>query len=279
MISRFFMPIIICAMPFLHVHACDLGDMQMTDSIQLFPAPDSLTAENMNDSLRQPMKLDSVRDQYRFKPLELIVPVTLIGVGVIGLESDWLKLQNHETRDELQEHPHSQLTIDDLMQYTPLAASYGLKLCGVKSRHDYVDMTVIAGTAYLLTAISVYGTKAITKVERPDGSTHDSFPSGHTATAFAGAELLRREYWETSPWIGISGYAVAAGTGFLRMYNNRHWLTDVITGAGIGILSVEAAYWLYPVITKTFFKKRYDNLFVMPVYDADGIGLSARITF
>lgn len=279
MISRFFMPIIICTIPFLHVHACDLGDMQMTDSIQLFPAPDSLTAENMNDSLRQPMKLDSVRDQYRFKPLELIVPVTLIGVGVIGLESDWLKLQNHETRDELQEHPHSQLTIDDLMQYTPLAASYGLKLCGVKSRHDYVDMTVIAGTAYLLTAVSVYGTKAITKVERPDGSTHDSFPSGHTATAFAGAELLRREYWETSPWIGISGYVVAAGTGFLRMYNNRHWLTDVITGAGIGILSVEAAYWLYPVITKTFFKKRYDKLFVMPVYDADGIGLSARITF
>lgn len=87
MIFRFLIQIIICAMPFLHIHACDLGDMQMTDSTQLFPAPDSLKAESLNDSLRQTMNSYSVRDQYQFKPLELIAPVTLIGVGVIGLEN------------------------------------------------------------------------------------------------------------------------------------------------------------------------------------------------
>ena len=105
--------------------------------------------------------------------------------------------------------------------------------------------------------VTVNVTKNLTKVERPDGSARNSFPSGHTATAFMGAELLRREYWNVSPWIGIAGYAVAAGTGFFRIYNNRHWLTDVLAGAGVGILSVQAAYWLYPAISKTFFHKQY----------------------
>lgn len=165
---------------------------------------------------------------YKFRPVQLIIPATLIGIGIIGLESDWLKFQNRETRYELQEHPHSKLIADDFTQYAPLASSYVLKLCGVRSRHHYADMTIIAATSYLLTGLTTYGIKSMTKVERPDGSTHNSFPSGHTTTAFAGAELLRREYWETSPWIGVAGYIVATGTGFLRMYNNRHWVTDVL---------------------------------------------------
>lgn len=216
---------------------------------------------------------------YQFKPLQLVIPATLIGVGVIGLESDWLKWQNEETRDELQEHHHGQFTVDDFTQFVPLAATYGLKLFGVKSRHGYADLTIIAGTAYLLTSLSVYGVKSITNVRRPDGSSRNSFPSGHTATAFAGAELLRREYWNTSPWIGVAGYAVAAGTGFLRMYNNRHWLTDVIAGAGFGILSAEAAYWLYPVISRTLFKHRGDNVIVTPTITADHIGVAGVVRF
>ena len=221
-----------------------------------------------------------VRNPYRFKPVQLIAPAALIGVGVIGLESDWLKRRNIETKDELQEHPHPHLSADDFMQFAPVAATYGLKLCGVKSLHGYVDMTIIATTAYLLTGLSVYGIKTLTKIERPDGSTRNSFPSGHTATAFAGAELLRREYWNTSPWIGVAGYIVATGTGFLRMYNNRHWLTDVLAGAGLGILCTQAAYWLYPVITKTFFHKQYRaNIFLSAYVSPESKGLALQLTF
>lgn len=140
-------------------------------------------------------------------------------------------------------------------------------------------MTVIAGTAYLLTGISVYGIKSITKVERPDGSSRNSFPSGHTATAFAGAELLRREYWDLSPWIGVAGYTVAAATGFLRMYNNRHWLTDVVAGAGIGILSVQASYWLHPVIRKAFHRHKRTCVAMAPFIDRRQAGLSALVRF
>lgn len=217
---------------------------------------------------------------YRFKPLQLAVPVTLLGVGLIGCESDWLKYQNKEIRDELQENIDSKFTIDDFSQYAPVVATYGLNLCGLKGKHGYGDLTIILGTAYALMGITVNSLKSTTRVLRPDGSSRNSFPSGHTATAFMGAELLRREYWDVSPWIGVAGYAVAAGTGFFRMYNNRHWLTDVVAGAGVGILSVEAAYWLYPVISKTFFRRRYlKNTFISPYLSSESKGVTCAITF
>ncbi len=222
---------------------------------------------------------DNIGRRYKFRPLQLVVPAALIGVGFVGLESDWLQWRDRETRDELQEHPHSRLGVDDFTQFAPLVFTYGLKLCGLRSLHGYADMTVIAGTAYLLTGISVYGIKSITKVERPDGSSRNSFPSGHTATAFAGAELLRREYWDLSPWIGVAGYTVAAATGFLRMYNNRHWLTDVVAGAGIGILSVQASYWLYPVIRKAFHRHKRTCVAMAPFIDRRQAGLSALVRF
>ena len=217
---------------------------------------------------------------YQFKLMQIIVPATLIGVGIIGLESDWLKYQNNEIRNELQENIDRKLTVDDLSQYAPMLAVYGLDLSGVKSKHDIIDKTIILGTAYALMGISVNTLKTITKIERPDGSSRNSFPSGHTATAFMGAELLRREYQDASPWIGVAGYAVAAGTGFFRMYNNRHWLTDVVAGAGIGILSVKAAYWLYPTISKTFFRKRYlKNMYLSPFVSSQEKGLAFRMVF
>lgn len=221
-----------------------------------------------------------MKNPYRFKPLALAVPATLIGVGIVGLESDWLKGHNGEVRDELQEHPHSKVTVDDFTQFAPIAATYGLKLFGVRSLHGYADMTIIAGTAYLLSSLTVYGLKTVTKIERPDGSSRNSFPSGHTAAAFTGAELLRREYWDVSPWIGVAGYAVAAGTGFFRMYNNRHWLTDVIAGAGIGILSAQAAYWLYPAISKSLFHRQYlKNIYLAPRISSREKGVACVITF
>lgn len=236
--------------------------------------------ENTDTLTIDTLKCHESKNPYRFRPTQLIIPGVLIGAGFIGLESDWLKYTNRETKEELQEHPHSKLGVDDFSQYAPLAAAYGLGLCEIKGQHDYIDLTIISGTAYLLTGLSVYGVKTLTRVERPDGSTRNSFPSGHTATAFAGAEILRREYWNVSPWIGVAGYAVAAGTGFLRMYNNRHWLTDVVAGAGFGILCAQAAYWLYPVITKTFFHKRYNaNIFLSPYVSQESKGLALQLTF
>ena len=86
-------------------------------------------------------------------------------------------------------------------------------------------------------------------VERPYPGVYTSFPSGHTVTAFIGAEILRREYGEKYPAIAIAGYTVATGVGIMRMYNNRHWASDVLAGAGVGILSASLMYWLAPYLT------------------------------
>jgi membrane-associated phospholipid phosphatase len=96
-----------------------------------------------------------------------------------------------------------------------------------------------------------------------------------------GAELLYQEYKEKSFWYGISGYVVASGTGAFRMYNNRHWLTDVVAGAGIGILSTKVAYWLYPTVNKLFKNKKesnYKTAFI-PYYDGKTTGFGLVSTF
>lgn len=129
--------------------------------------------------------------------------------------------------------------------------------------------------------LTVNAFKQTASVERPDGSSLNSFPSGHTATAFMGAELMMQEYKNESVWYGISGYVVAAGTGAFRMYNNRHWLTDVVAGAGIGILSAKAGYWLYPITSKWFTKKTSTNTktAMIPFYNGKTTGFAFVKTF
>ncbi|WP_339920372.1 phosphatase PAP2 family protein [uncultured Flavobacterium sp.] len=209
----------------------------------------------------------------------LIIPTVLIGYGVIGIESDAIKNLNVEIKEEVTENIDHKITIDDFTQYLPAASVYGLNAMGIKGKSNFKDRTLILATSYLLVAATTLPLKNITHVQRPDGSSFNSFPSGHTATAFAGAEFLWQEYKDVSIWYGISGYIVATGTGFFRMYNDRHWLTDVAAGAGIGILCTKTAYWLYPKMQKMLFKKETKAaVMVAPFYNGKqtGIGLVGR---
>ena len=120
----------------------------------------------------------------------------MIGVGLLGLNKGWLEDQNHKLRDALQKNSPHHIKLDDYSQYAPLVALYGLDLVGVRGKHHIIDKTILTGTAYALMSASVNLLKWTTNERCPDGSARNSFPSGHTATAFVGAELLRREYWE-----------------------------------------------------------------------------------
>jgi len=212
---------------------------------------------------------------------KLIIPAALISYGIIGIESDQLKLFNTQIRDEVNEDIDEKITVDDFSQYAPAVSVYALDAFGVKAKHNLRDRSVILGTSYLMMSATVLGLKSITKIERPDGSSKNSFPSGHTATAFAGAEFLWQEYKDKSIWYGVAGYAIATGTGLFRMYNNRHWLTDVVAGAGIGILSTKVAYLLNPYLTKKIFgeKESKSNTMFAPSYDGKNIGISLIKTF
>lgn len=212
-----------------------------------------------------------------FNYKSLAIPAVLIGYGIIGIENHQLKSFNTQIRSEITEDIDEKITIDDFSQYAPAASVYTLDAFGVKARHNFQDRSVILATSYLILSSTVLGLKSMTHIERPDGTSNNSFPSGHTATAFAGAEFLRQEYRDESVWYGVAGYAVATGTGLFRMYNNRHWLTDVAAGAGIGILSTKIAYWVNPYLTKQLFgnKESKSTTLVSPSYDGQhfGIGL------
>jgi membrane-associated phospholipid phosphatase len=166
-----------------------------------------------------------------------------------------------------------QLHIDNYLRYAPAAAVYGLNAAGIHGTNNFRDRTIIYGMSTLIMGATVLSVKKITGETRPDGSDDCSFPSGHTATAFASAEFLRQEYKNVSPWYGIAGYAAAAATGYLRISNNRHWMGDVVAGAGVGIMSTKLAYWIYPVIKRKFFKDKEVSTIVMPSYQNGTLGL------
>lgn len=210
----------------------------------------------------------------------LIIPSALILYGVISVESDGLKYFNSEIKEEINEHIDEKLTIDDFSQYTPFVSVYALNAFGIKGKHNFKDRTIILGTAYLIMGASVNTLKHSINVMRPDGSSDNSFPSGHTATAFMGAEFLFQEYKDESVWYGIAGYAVATGTGFFRIYNDRHWFSDVATGAGIGILSTKIAYWLHPWMKRKIFKDKENlNGLIMPFHNGREYGLGISLRF
>jgi len=141
--------------------------------------------------------------------------------------------------------------IDDYTQFFGPAMVVGLKLGGYEGRSDWPRLLASAGMSYAIMAVLVNGIKYSAKEMRPDGSTANSWPSGHTATAFVGATLLHKEYGLTrSPWWSVAGYGVATATGVMRVLNNRHWISDVMSGAGIGIMSTELGYALCDLMFK-----------------------------
>ena len=141
--------------------------------------------------------------------------------------------------------------IDDYTQFFGPAAVVGLKLAGYEGRSDWPRLLASAGMSYGLMALTVNVIKNSAKEMRPDGSSANSWPSGHTATAFAGATILHKEYGLTrSPWFSVAGYGVATATGVMRVLNNRHWVSDVMSGAGIGILAGELGYALGDLLFK-----------------------------
>jgi membrane-associated phospholipid phosphatase len=138
-------------------------------------------------------------------------------------------------------------TLDDFIQYGPTAIQIGMGLAGYRGEHETFDQAGIFLLGTGMYVIATQGLKAAIKEARPDGS-ENTYPSGHTATAFFGATVLAHEYRDTHPEIVIAGYTLATATGALRIANNKHWVTDVLMGSAIGIASAELAYILYPKV-------------------------------
>ncbi len=194
-------------------------------------------------------------NNYDFKWKQIILPASLIGLGGFALAptkvNDWSRdLRNGIT--DLRGNKRRQ-RFDDYVQYAPMAGALFLGCTGIKSRHRFWERTLILGTSYAALGVLTKGAKICIHEDRPDLSGDDSFPSGHTARAFMGAELVRIEYGK---WYGLGAYAIAGCVGFMRLYNSKHYVHDVVAGAGIGILSARIGEWSACLWQKALSRKK-----------------------
>ena len=187
-----------------------------------------------------------------------------------------------ELRNKFQ--PEFRHTADNYTQYIPLLLTTGLKVAGVEGRSSPKRYAVSSAASLIIMATLVETMKQSISELRPDGSTNNSFPSGHTATAFTAATILHKEYGMTqSPWYSVVGYMLATATGCMRVLNNRHWASDTFAGAGIGILSAEMGYTIGDLLFKNKGLLRKDRDDELDFYKNPsffnvqmGVGLSER---
>lgn len=176
-------------------------------------------------------------------PRQWIVPATLFGAGVMFATVPPLNRFEKNLKTEI-EKTGRQTQIDQATQFFPAIAVFAMDAVGLKSINSVRKQIQLFGVSQLVGAAVVYPMKYIVQRERPNGSDNKSFPSGHTTRAFVSAEFLHQEFGHLSPWVSIAGYTTAGATAYLRLYQNKHWLSDVLAGAAIGMASTKLVYWV-----------------------------------
>jgi membrane-associated phospholipid phosphatase len=224
------------------------------------PSTPRLDMDSPSDSPKMDFDFFKSKTNPDVKPYKFMDDLTFVGIPLFAagwaIKGDKAMFRVNAKADQGGKRNTQLLTefktgIDDYTQFFGPAMVVGLKLGGYEGRSDWPRLLASAGMSYVLMAAFVNGIKYTAKEMRPDGSTANSWPSGHTATAFVGASLLHKEYGLTrSPWWSVAGYGVATATGVMRVLNNRHWISDVMSGAGIGIMSTELGYAIGDLLFK-----------------------------
>ena len=139
-----------------------------------------------------------------------------------------------------------------------LATAIPLSAYGTTLYLDDTEGQIEFYKSYGVTMASTLALKYTVREKRPDTDTRDSFPSGHTSSAFSGATFIHKHYglkYAIVPYLG------AIYTGYSRVHSNRHYTRDVVAGALIGV----ASSW--------YFTSPYKNVDIQPVVGADYKGV------
>ncbi|SKC16977.1 phosphatase PAP2 family protein [Dyadobacter psychrophilus] len=178
---------------------------------------------------------------------DVIPPVTLALAGLVAQG----RISRHFHEKVHSQYPNFHSKADEFLPYAPGVVSLALASAGVKGRHKLGDQIILALLSNIIAQGVTQSLKRVIKYPRPDQSDYYSFPSGHTTTAFANATILHEEYGQRSVLYSIGGYGTATAVGTLRVLNDKHWLADVLMGAGIGIGATKVLYISYPWLQQT----------------------------
>ncbi len=236
-------------------------------------------------ALRRSIDSIEVESPSQFRMTQLISPASPLVLGSLALYATKVEEWDMSWSDRISSG-HGTLRFDDYLQYSPVVIMWGLDaFANIEPYHKFKQQTTILLMSTIASLVLVQGTKRFVARRRPDTGADNSFPSGHTATAFLCAEMLHHEFGHHSPWISIAGYSLAAVTGFMRVYNERHYICDIIAGAGVGMLSARLAYWAAPSVNRflwgseTGYEDANYTAMVAPCIVGDGVGVGIYINF
>ena len=142
--------------------------------------------------------------------------------------------------------------IDNVLEYVPTAAVFGLKLLGVPAESSWKRRLTVSVVSFGINAAVTYSLKHTIHEMRPDGTDNHSFPSGHTFSSVAAAIGI----WHWNRKWGIAAVVTAILMMFSRLYFYVHYPTDILGGILLGtvlaLLSIQ-------IVEKTLASERWKN--------------------
>ena len=150
-------------------------------------------------------------------------------------------------------------TLGDILAVALPLGAYGTTLYNQDKEGQYQMYK-----SYGATMATTYALKYTVREKRPDSNNKDSFPSGHTASAFAGAGFIHQHYGFK---YAVVPYILATYTGYSRVHSNKHFTRDVVAGAAIATLSS----W--------YFVEPYKDLKISPTATSEFQGIKVSYKF
>ncbi len=199
-----------------------------------------------------------------------VVPFSLMASGILLSDSRLEKSLNTSILNWVGND--FDVPVDDYTRYGPIALMYTADIIGVQAKNHWFDQTKNMAISIVLTDVLTKFLKNNIYKVRPNNFNSRAFPSGHTSVAFSTGSVLHEEFKDTSPLLAYTGYGFAITTGAFRLLNNKHWMSDVLMGAGIGIMMTKLVYHFDYLFKWNPFLKSKDTMLV-PRYSGEAVGL------